>query len=352
VTRTVGTPSGPTIVTPALEEIRLGPPVVLTVRLMPGTVSADIRRHAYRIAPHLGARALRVLDAGFGRVTVELLAADPLQPVLDLPDRPLSDSGVWIARTEDGLDITCRPDQLPHVIAQGRTRSGKSAWTYALLAQVAHRRDVTVAGVDAFGLLLRPFAGTHHARQQAVGLRDLARIEHVLAELVDDIDHRIATLPPLVDKLATTPADPLVIVVLEEWPAVLRTLDADANDKTRGKRVRALVGRLLAESHKAGMRTLMIAQRAESNLIGGAERDQCDGRLTFRVGSVESVKLLHPDALPDLVTGHETAPDGVCLLTWPGVPGLVRARAPWIGGYRQYCQRIAAAGPSSRGAAA
>jgi hypothetical protein len=42
-----------------------------------------------------------------------------------------------------------------------------------------------------------------------------------------------------------------VIVVLEEWPAVLRTLDADADVKTRGKRVRALVGRLLAESDKA-----------------------------------------------------------------------------------------------------
>jgi hypothetical protein len=137
----------------------------------------------------------------------------------------------------------------------------------------------------------------------------------------------------------------LTFVVLEEWPAVLRTLDADPNDKTRGKRVRALVGRLLAESHKAGFRVLMIAQRAEASIVGGAERDQCDGRLTFRVGSNESVKLLHPDALADLVTGHETAPDGVALLTWPGVPGLVRARAPWIGGYEQYCRRIARSRP-------
>ena len=96
----------------------------------------------------------------------------------------------------------------------------------------------------------------------------------------------------------------------------------------------------------------MIAQRAESNLIGGAERDQCDGQLTFRVGSMESVRLLHPDAHLDLVAGHDTAPDGVALLTWPGVPGLVRARAPWIGGYEQYCRRITAAVPSSRGAAA
>ena len=96
----------------------------------------------------------------------------------------------------------------------------------------------------------------------------------------------------------------------------------------------------------------MIAQRAESNLIGGAERDQRDGQLTFRVGSMESVRLLHPDAHLDLVAGHDTAPDGVALLTWPGVPGLVRARAPWIGGYEQYCRRITAAVPSSRGAAA
>ena len=247
---------------------------------------------------------------------------------------------MWIARTEDGDDITCRPDDLPHMITQGKTRSGKSAWCYSLLAQVVHRPDVLVAGVDASGLLLRPFTGTRHAPRQAVGLRDLGRVEDVLAQLVLEMDRRITNLPLEVDRLTTTPADPLIICVLEEWPGVLRALDTDT-DRLRGKRCRALVARLLAESHKAGFRCLTVAQRAEANLVGGAERDQCDGRITFRVGSNESVKLLHPDVAADLVAGHDTAPDGVCLLSWPGL-GVVRARAPWIGGYRQYCRRIAA----------
>ena len=280
----VQTASGPTDVLPTVTAVH--GPDRFTVQLSPGMIADDLRDHARRLAAGMGAATLRVTEHP-GRplaVSVTLLAVDPLVGVIDLPDRPLSDGTLWLARTEDGRDITCHPDQLPHIIAQGRTRSGKSAWTYALLAQVAHHRDVTVAGVDASGLLLRPFAGTRHERWQAVGLRDLARIEQVLAELVDEMDRRIEALPPLVDRLATTAADPLVLVVLEEWPAVLRTLDADPNDKTRGRRVRALVGRLLAESHKAGMRALMIAQRAESNLIGGAERDQCDGRLTSESG--------------------------------------------------------------------
>ena len=332
------TPTGTTEVLPTVT--RVHDSSSFAVELPPGMIVDDLRKSVRRLAAGMGAEMLRIRRTSRPLVVrVELLAVDPLAQVIDLPEvRQMTQ--LWIARTEDGDDIVCRPDDLPHLITQGKTRSGKSAWCYSMLSQVAHRDDVLVAGVDASGLLLRPFTGTRHAAWQAVGLRDLGRVERVLAQLVAEMDRRIGALPLEVDRLTTTAADPLVLVVLEEWPGVLRALDT-GTDKTRGKRCRALVARLLAESHKAGFRCLTVAQRAEANLIGGAERDQCDGRLTFRVGSNESIKLLHPDAAADLVAGHDTAPDGVCLLTWPGV-GVVRARAPWIGSYRAYCRRIAA----------
>jgi S-DNA-T family DNA segregation ATPase FtsK/SpoIIIE len=340
--RTVSTVTGPTVIVPRIAHIVLGPPAVLTVRLEPGQTVADLRALSRRLAPHLAARVLRVEALGVGDYArVTLLAADPLADVLHLGSRWPADDRVWLARDEDGTDITADPVDLPHMIAQGQTRSGKSAWCYALLAQLAAMPDVTVAGVDASGLLLRPFAGSHHAAAQVCGLAELPRVETVLAELVAEMDRRIAAIAPGWDRVITHLGEPLVVVVLEEWPGVLRALDASAEAKI-GKRVRGLVARLLAESPKAGMRVVMVAQRAEATLIGGAERAQLAARLSFRSDSPDSVKLLHPHAAADLAEHHADAADGVALLTMPGRP-LSRVRAPWIGGYGEYAAAVVAA---------
>ncbi len=81
----VETATGPTVVVPEVVEMVLGPPTTLLVKLLPGQLIGDVRRAALRLAPHLGAAALRVQPVGRIHARIELLDADPLTG----PARPL-----------------------------------------------------------------------------------------------------------------------------------------------------------------------------------------------------------------------------------------------------------------------
>ncbi|MCX6463785.1 MAG: FtsK/SpoIIIE domain-containing protein [Pseudonocardiales bacterium] len=338
--RTVATVTGPTVIAPRIVHVVLGPPAVLTVRLEPGQTVPDLRALSRRLAPHLGAYGLRVDPIGHGdHARVTLLVADPLAAVVPLSPGP----GVLLGRGEDGACLRVEPADLPHLIAQGATRSGKTRWLYGLLGQVAHRADVEVAGIDPSGLTLRPFTGTRHGARQVCGLADLHRVETVLADLVAAMDARLAAMPVHLDVVPLDAATPLLLVVLEEYPGLLRALDAA--DTKAGKRVRGLVARLLAEGHKAGVRVVLVAQRAEATIVGGAERAQCEGRLSFRTDTVESLRLLHPDA-DDLAAEHAAAPPGVALVSWPGRP-LARLRAPHVPSYAEYAAAVTSTTPGA-----
>lgn len=326
--------------TPEVTNIELGPPLRMTVRMLEGMVPAQLGKVGHLVAPHLGGVALRVVDRGFGWALVTVLREDPLAATLPLEVARGDSPSLLLGRDEGGQDILVDPVDLPHVICQGQTRSGKSTWIYSLLAQLAHRPDVRIAGVDPSGITLRPFTGTRHAEHQALGLGDLDAIEKTIAGLVADMDYRLSVMPPGRDILAIGPDMPLTVTVLEEWPATLRALDAA--DPKAGKRVRALVARLLAESHKIGHRLILAPQRAEASIVGAFERAQCGGRLSFRVDSIDSIKLLHPSDADDYAAGHTSAPPGIALLSWPGRP-LTRIRAPFVD-YAGFCAAVTQGG--------
>lgn len=334
----VDTPTGPTVVTPRLEEIVLGPPTVLTARLLPGQLLNDVCRAATRMAPHLGAVALRVEPLGLERVRVELLAADPLDGLVSLA-LPPGGPKVNVGHAEHGSDLREDWANVAHAIVQGVTRSGKSVWTYGLLAQLAWDRRVTVAGCDPTGLLFRPFAGSRHAEWQVSGVADPTAHLALLGRLVDEMDQRIATLPEDRDTLEirTDPDHQMRVVVLEELAGLYRAVDA--LDKDSGKRVRALIARLLAEGAKVGIRVVIIVQRAEASIVGSFERAMCSLRISFRTDNQASVELLHPGAAKDVADRHTTARPGIALMSAPGQE-LVRFRGPYLGGYAEYVEAV------------
>jgi len=288
----------------------------------------DIRDKGRRIARSMGAQSLRVEARGFTHALVTLLTEDPLDRVLSLPEGPLT-GPVLIGTDEQGQDLTVGPGDLGHLAVQGATGSGKSAFLYALLSQLAARDGVTVTGVDPSGILLRPFRGS------LLGLTDPEIIADHVHRLVVEMDQRIKRIPR--DRDCLPESEGLRFLVFEEYPGLLRYLDAA--DPKIGKRVRALVARLLAEGRKAGLRVILVAQRAEAAVIGSTERGQCSTRVSFRVDGPDAVKLLHPDADPDTAAAHASSTPGVALVSSPGRP-LTRVRAPWIGGYSEYVRRI------------
>lgn len=325
--------AGTAVVTPMLVEIVLGPPTRLLVEMLPGQLPSDYRAAARRLAPHLGGAMLRVQPVGLRWVELTVLDVDPLGLTLPLD---LYRPGLLLGRDEGGLAVDVdHPRDLPHMIVQGQTRSGKSIFLYSLLSQAIREPDIEVAGVDPSGITLRPLPG----RWVANGLADPERIVYRLTELVAEMDARLARMPWDRDILPTDTDTPVVVIVLDEYPALLRALDGLKSPKSDpGKVVRTLVARMLAESHKVGFRVVLCAQRAEAQIVGSAERAQCAGRLSFRVDSADSVKLLHPDA-DDLAVEHTTSPPGIAILSWPGRP-VSRLRTPYIGTYRDYVAAV------------
>ncbi len=211
---------------------------------------------------------MRVESRGLGDWAVlTVVTEDPLAGVLGLPDG----AGLMIGRAEDGSDVTVPSAvELPHLIVQGQTRSGKSTWLYALMIQLLRDPNVVIGGVDPSGITLRPFCGTHHGDWQALGLSDVERIKHVFEALVNEMDDRLQAMPADRDILPTTAEHPVMAVVLDEYPALLRALDAMKTPKyDPAKRVRLMVARLLAESHKIGYRVVLApnARRRPSSVL-------------------------------------------------------------------------------------
>jgi hypothetical protein len=62
--------------------------------------------------------------------------------------------------------------------------------------------------------------------------------------------------------------------------------------------LRALLGRLLAEGAKVGIRCILLVQRAEAAVIDAFARAMCSLRISFRCDNRASVELLHPGADP------------------------------------------------------
>jgi hypothetical protein len=334
--------AGTSIRTPTVTNVVLGPPTRMTLLMPEGMVPAQLQRVGHLIAPHLQGKALRVVDRGFGWGLVTVLTVDPLAGVLPL-HLPRPGPGVLIGRDEGGTELVEDWRRGAHTIVQGVTRSGKSVWTYGALAQLAAMPDVVVGGCDPTGLLWRPFAGSRHADWQVSGLADLDAHEALLQRLVDEMDARIADLPADRDVLEVSPAVPLLVVVLEELAGLLRALDAaKTRDSDPGKRVRALIGRLLAEGAKVGVRVNILVQRAEAAVVGAFERAMCSLRISFRTDNRASVELLHPGADPVIADAHTTAEPGIALVSMPGRP-LTRIRAPFLGGYPEYAAAVAAA---------
>ncbi|MDN5917379.1 MAG: hypothetical protein L0I76_20155 [Pseudonocardia sp.] len=336
--RTVDTVTGPTVIAPKIAHVVLGPPTVLTVKLQPGMVAADVTTLGRRLAPHLGCYGIRVVPRGIGDwVEVTLLGSDPLAVTVPLAEPVVSvQESLCLGLGENGQPVTLNLADAAHLIVQGSTGAGKSIGCYSLLGQLAAAPDVQVTGSDVSGLLLGPWARRpDHGGRHALGTGDPAAHPALLEELVAAMDKAITGIRPGRDSV-NLDEHPVTVVVVEELPGLLRWLDAA--DKTLAKRARTALARLLAEGRKAGFRVLLVTQRADAAIVGAYERSQASHRLSFRVDTADGLKMLHPDIDMDTAAEHSSAGPGIALLSAPGA-SLTRLRAPHMT-YADYVRTV------------
>jgi hypothetical protein len=254
---------------------------------------------------------------------------------------------VVVGRWDDGTDLVVDvPGDAWHVAVQGATRSGKSALCYTLLGGYAARPDVLVCGLDPSGILLSPWRTGRGAGWIATGTADMSVHAGAIEAVVAQMDARIADLERAgVDKLdRPTPATPVVLVVLEEYPGLLAAAraddDATGRDKTEraAPRIERAVGRLVKEGAKVGVRLLTLAQRMSAKAVDTDDRSNFGLRATLRVDNRDAVRMLHDGADASQVEAVRQYPPGVGLIEAPGVE-LRQFRAD-LTSYAEYRARV------------
>lgn len=306
-----------------------GDPAYMIVELHPGQTIADLEDVASELAHGLGAWRVTFRPTTSSRdyVRVDLVMADPLARVIHYP-LSVPRGHIALGRDEYGGDVAVRLEQLTNIIAQGATRSGKTGFVYQVLAQLAGRPDVEVAGIDPTTKILRPF-GQHPQGWRVWGTRDATeRYLAVVTALVEEMDRRIEEMPLRRDTVQLGSDCPLIVVVLEEWAGVARLT---GHTRHKPSAVHAGVTRLLAEGMKAGIRVITLVQRAEADYVGVFERGQAETTLTFGSPSGETLKMLHTGDANEMAEAMAGGPKGAALLSLPGRDPF-RVRAPWIGG--------------------
>lgn len=206
-----------------------------------------------------------------------------------------------------GKNLWLDPGAPHHLLLSGRTRSGKSSALYAILAQLVRNEAVVIAGVDPTGILFSALDGVPGEGLRASTGRDPESVGRVIDGLLSLMDERIdALLASGLDKLeAFSPKTPLVVVVLEEYAALIELLRAA--DRASGAKVvdrlapkvEAGVLRLCAEGAKVGLRVIISTQHASSEVLTTAVRAQLANRISFAQGAI-GLGMVHED-LPDFM---------------------------------------------------
>lgn len=253
-------------------------------------------------------------------------------------------------RSAGGADISLGLSEPSHILLTGATRSGKSSLLYSLLMRLSSLSSVIVAGVDPTGILFNALFNALGGRDmRALTLRQPERCIEVLDDLVQLMDSRIQTLlDQRKDKINEfSPSCPLVLVVLEEYPALLAGLDA--YDKATGSkpghrladRARSDVQRLAMESAKAGFRLIVVCQRGDASLLPAGTRDQLTTRIAFRQNR-DGLRMNFEDLPAELVERAAAAVPGRGLLIQPGMTEPVEFAADFAT-YEQFVARFALA---------
>lgn len=270
--------------------------LAVTFRVLPGWTADDFDRKKEAIGNLIGLpiRSITQRQMGFATMIIDTVG-DVLAGTRSVVAQDLG-LRARIARAETGGDVYLDFADATHTIVQGSTRSGKSVLMYAVLAQIARSPHAEIWGCDPNRVLLAPLANTledeERNRRFVVGNNPQQALE-MLERVTALMDARIESLVPRrLEKIAEfTPEEPVIIVVLEEYAGLMA--QALIEDKKVHAEIKKLVGRLFAEGAKAGVRMVMILQRAEASIIDGATRANAMQRITLGVDNGDSVRMLH-----------------------------------------------------------
>lgn len=262
---------------------------------------------------------------------------------------------IRLGRDLDGRPVVIDMATMTHLLVCGETGSGKSALTYLLLGELAaHFKTVRTVGIDPSEVLLCPFHDRFPDPWIALGGKDHQHVVDILEGLVVEMGRRMTMLRRAgLDKVETFSEKlPLIAIVLEELPSIVRSLDsfdkvtgAKPADRLAG-RARLAIERLLSESRKVGFRVIVLAQRPDAEVIGGYARSQMPTRIALRMSAAEDFRMALSDVSKEMAEQAMNSPAGVGLIRTPGTDLLRRFRVDHVPSYQAFVQRVDQTAPA------
>ncbi len=301
----------------------------LLVDLLSGQCPDDFDNQASQLAHTFGALRMRTRVERPGRIWLDFTQADPLTATIPAlqPVEPVDLRGLVIGRQEDGQPwrVSLRGG---HTLVAGATGSGKGSVIGSLLrAMGPDIRDgrVQVWALDPKGgMELTPAASLFHRfayespAAQVELLEDAVAVMRDHAERLREAGQRVHT---------PTPADPMLVVVVDEMAAVT----AYCGDKDLKRRAESALQLLLSQGRAPGIVVVAAVQDPGKDVIGF--RDLFPTRIALRL--LEDVQV-------DMVLGRSARLHGAqCDLIPPSLPGVgyvvldgirepVRVRAAYV----------------------
>jgi DNA segregation ATPase FtsK/SpoIIIE, S-DNA-T family len=301
----------------------------LLVGLLAGQAPADLEGASDRIAHGLGSRSCRVWPAGPGWVWVELArGGDPLAArfSLTVPSRPAVRLGGVPVGVDEEHELWRLPVQGAHILVAGSTGAGKGSVLWSLvrgLAPAIADGTVRVWAVD-------PKGGMELGSGVALFSRfatSAAGAAELLADAVSMMQERASRLAGQVRQAELGPAEPLVLVLIDELAALV-SYEPDAKVRDR---VKASLQLLLSQGRAPGFAVVAAVQDPRKDKV--PFRELFPVRVALRLDEASQVDLVLGDDARKRGAACEEIPrstPGVGYVRVEGQAAAVRVRAGWV----------------------
>jgi S-DNA-T family DNA segregation ATPase FtsK/SpoIIIE len=316
-------------VIPVLRKVRCraGRDVVL-VRMVTGQVPDDFAHVSERLAHTFGVRQVKATPGpGYGTVVLTLLRGDPLTklipalPVTGVPDF----TALPIAVQEDGQVYRLRLFGT-QVLVVGATGSGKGSVIWAIVRALAG--GVGTGLVQLWGL--DPKGGM----ELGIGLplfkrfasKDFPAMAEMLEEAARTAQARAARLAGKTRQHTPTPADPLIVLIIDE----LANLTAYLTDRQLKDRIKAALGIVLTQGRAVGVHVVAAIQDPRKEVLPA--RGLFPTRIGLRLAEPAEVDMVLGDGLRDRGALCDRIPitlPGVGYVVLEGDPSPMRVRFPF-----------------------
>lgn len=211
----------------------------------------------------------------------------------------------WALSTEDGTAIPVPLGK--RALIAGTSGSGKSWSARPLLAEASERPDHRLVIFD------RKYIEAHNWQHRARTASELDELREVVAELVDEGEERLRSLPRGRDVIEIGPERPRITVFVDEGAELLADCKGAYADVVEGLRT-------IARKYRAA--EIILVWATQKPALSGASPgldSQIAGQLTVRLSlavatQTEATVVFGPDAIEKGWKGHELPMPGYALL--------------------------------------